>query len=245
MPDCAKPGRTKQDRGTAPPYRFVIIPGSLEGGPVEPVASWLPGGVGEGDYVCCADGGYARCLAEGIRPDIVIGDFDSEDPGAVRAAGIAVETYPADKDETDTLLCVKYGLASGYTRFTIVGGLGGEFSHTMANLQTLSFLTDLECEAEIVTARERLFMADGEAVRVGFEPKPEAPAVFRGRPGAKFSVFSYAERSSGVVIQNAKYELEDAVLTQSYPIGARNEFVNEKDVTASVHFGRLLIVAER
>jgi thiamine pyrophosphokinase len=256
--------------------RIVIVPGSPVGSPPEPVASCVPGGIRENDYICCADGGYARCVAEGIRPDIVIGDFDSTDLEAVRAVGIAAEVSPADKDDTDTMLCVKHGIALGFGRFTIVGGLGGEFSHTMANLQALSFLMDMECDAEIVTwipgqarddnirawddnmqagddnirawddrgKRERLFMADGEAVRVGFEAKPATPAVFCGRAGAKFSVFSYAERSSGVFIQNAKYELDDAILTQSYPVGARNEFVNAEAVTASVRFGRLLIVAE-
>ncbi|MDR0875667.1 MAG: thiamine diphosphokinase [Clostridiales Family XIII bacterium] len=299
--------------------RFVIVPGSPAGSTPEPVASCIPGGLGEDDYICCADGGYARCVAEGIRPDIVIGDFDSADLEAVRAAGIATEVSPSDKDDTDTMLCVKHGVSLGFGRFTIAGGLGGEFSHTMANLQALSFLADMECCAEIVTwipgqarddsglvrddsertrddsglarddsertrddsglvrddrglarddsglvrddserirddsgrARddggrfERLFMADGEAVRVGREPKPASPILFAGTPGAKFSVFSYAERSSGVVIQNAKYELNDAVLTQSYPVGVRNEFINEEAVTVSVRFGRLLIVAER
>jgi thiamine pyrophosphokinase len=224
--------------------RFVIVPGQAEDDPPEPV-SFVPGGISPEDYVCCSDSGYLRCVKEGILPDIVIGDFDSVSLGMVQAAGVAAEIHPPEKEETDTMLCVKHGLALGFGRFTIAGGLGGEFSHTMANLQTLSFLTDMECEAEIVTAHERLFMADGEAVRVGFEPKPAVPVSFRGTPGAKFSVFSYAERSSGVCIQNAKYELEDAVLTQSYPIGVRNEFVNKENVTISVHFGRLLIVAEK
>jgi thiamine pyrophosphokinase len=224
--------------------RFVIVSGQAAGAPLEPVLS-LPGGITEDDYICCADGGYTRCAAEGICPDIVIGDFDSVSLEEVCAAGVSTEVYPSAKDDTDTMLCVKNGLAKGFERFTIVGGLGGEFSHTMANIQTLSFLTDLECEAEIVTTGERLFMVDGEAVRVGREPKPATPVVFCGRPGAKFSVFSYAERSSGVYIQNAKYELCGAVLTQSYPIGVRNEFIDEEVVTVSVRFGRLLVVVER
>ena len=222
--------------------RCLIIPGSPEGLSIEPVAA-LVGGICPDDYICCADGGYDRCEADGIRPDIVIGDFDSANLDAVRSKGIEVQISPSEKSDTDTLLCIKHGVSLGFGRFVIVGGIGGDFGHTLANIQTLSFLTDMECEAEIVTKTERLLMADGEAVRVGFDPKPATPAVFSGRPGLNFSVFSYTERSTGVYILNARYGLDDAILTQSYPIGARNEFINENDVTVSIKFGRLLIVA--
>lgn len=229
--------------------RIIIVPGSPKGLPLEPVTS-VVGGIGSGDYVCCADSGYARCAAEGIRPDIVIGDFDSVPSDVVRAAGIKTEASKPEKDDTDFLLCAKHGISLGFTKFTIPTGLAGEFSHVMGTLQVLSFLTDMECEAELLTGRERLFMLDGETVRVSRSgmpvkaPEPPAPAVFCGRPGAKFSVFSYAERSTGVFISNAKYPLDDAVLTQSYPLGARNEFLNDNPVTVSLRYGRLLIVAE-
>ncbi|MCL1895154.1 MAG: thiamine diphosphokinase [Clostridiales bacterium] len=226
-----------------PDKRFVIFTAlwSKDAGP-----SMLPQTI-PGDLIACADGGYTVCASAGIRPDIVIGDFDSltaQEISGIEAAGIERVVHPCEKDDTDTMLCAKYGLSRGFGRFLIVGGIGGSFGHTMANLQTLSFLTDMECEAMIVTDRERLFMADGEAVPVGREAKSAEPAMFSGRPGAKFSVLSYAERSSGVYIKNAKYGLSDAVLTQSYPVGVDNEFINTGAVTVSVRYGRLLIIAD-
>lgn len=200
------------------------------------------------DFIICADGGYTVCELAGMRPAAVIGDFDSLTPGQIAgidAAHIDRVVYPIEKDDTDTMLCAKYGLARGCDSFLIVGGIGGGFGHTMANLQTLSFLTDMECAAVIVTDKERIFMADGETVSAHREAKPAEPAVFTGRPGSKFSVFSYAERSSGVCIENARYRLEDAVLTQSYPVGTDNEFINSAPVTISVRYGRLLIIADR
>ena len=224
--------------------RFVIITGLW---PEEAGYSAFPE-TAPGDFVACADSGYTVCAFAGIHPDIVIGDFDSltaAEISGIEAAGIERVVHPCEKDDTDTMLCAKYGLAHGYERFLIAGGIGGGFGHTMANLQTLSFLTDMECEAMIVTDRERLFMADGETVSARREARPAGPAVFSGRPGAKFSVLSYAERSSGVYIENARYGLSDAVLTQSYPVGVGNEFVNASPVTVSVRHGRLLIIAER
>ena len=202
---------------------------------------------GPGDFIACADGGYELCVRAGLKPAVVMGDFDSLPEGQIpeiKSRGIECLAYPREKDETDTLLCCKYGLARGFRRFLIVGGIGGDLGHTVANLQVLSFLTDMECEAEIMTANERLFMADGETLPVRGTARPSVPAVFCGTPGARFSVFSYAERSSGVCIKNAKYSLSDAVLTQSYPVGVSNEFINKEPVTVSVRYGRLLIITQ-
>ena len=203
---------------------------------------------GPEDFVACADGGYLICVSAGIKPDVVIGDFDSlsvEQTARIDELGINRIVYPREKSETDTLLCVKHGLSLGFEKFLIVGGIGGDFGHTVANLQVLSFLTDMRCEAEIITRSERLMLADGEALSVHREPIPAVPLLINGMPGAKFSVLSYAERSSGVNIENAKYELTDAVLTQSYPIGVSNEFQGKETTKISVRYGRLLVIVSR
>jgi len=202
----------------------------------------------EEDVVVCADAGYAVCKAAGINPEAVIGDFDSlneELISEIDSLGIERIIHPCEKDDTDTMLCAKYGIERGFKRVLIVGGIGGDFYHTMANLQVLSFLTDMECEAGIVTDRERLIMADGKTQTILFDARPAVPVEITGRPGTKFSVLSYAERSSGVFVKNAKYELNDAVLTQSYPVGVSNEFINHEPATVLVSVGRLLIIADR
>jgi len=211
--------------------RFVIFTGQWEAGKArEDIPKLEPE-----DFIVCADGGYILCKSAGIKPEAVIGDFDSLPEVLIReieSLEIECEKHPREKDETDMMLCVKYGLARGFDRFIIIGGIGGEFGHTMANLQVLSYLTDMEREAKIVTERETIFMADGSV-------------EFSGRPGAKFSVLSYTERSTGVYIKNAGYELSDACLTQSYPVGVSNEFSAEGPVKVSVRDGRLLIISER
>jgi len=211
----------------------------------------MPGAMpefGPEDFIACADGGYILCKSAGIRPDVVMGDFDSLSEELIReidSLGIERVVFSSEKDDTDTMLCVKHGVALGYERFLIVGGIGGDFGHTMANVQALSFLMDLQCSAEIVTNTERIFLADGETRSVHREPSPAIPVSFTGRKGECFSVLSCAERSSGVFVKNAKYELSDAVVTHSYPIGISNEFINSEPVTVSVRYGRLLIITER
>ena len=88
-----------------------------------------------GDFVLCADGGWEIARGMGVRPDLVIGDFDS----SAQPGDGAVERVPVEKDDTDTMLCVKRGLAMGFDDFLIVGGFGGRTDHTLANIQSLHY----------------------------------------------------------------------------------------------------------
>ncbi|MDR1028047.1 MAG: thiamine diphosphokinase [Clostridiales Family XIII bacterium] len=227
--------------------------------------------IGPRDLIVCADGGYAHAQACGVVPHAIIGDFDSLEhaPSSAGDAGVEVIRLDTDKDRTDTLECVRYGIGKGFEDFLIIGGLGGRLDHSIANIQTLSFLTDMGCRAWIVDGKNRAAMVAGAARNLAeLSVKVDGPVVDAlgcdfaevcgvgtadaAQPGSiclepimpngKFSVFSYEERSVGVCISGAKYHLTDAVLTQSYPIGVSNEFVGDSPVTISVTRGRLLIV---
>jgi len=226
--------------------RFVIFAGPEPERAVPKASEPFPL-ICSGDYVVCADGGYAACKAAGITPAAVIGDDDSlSDAQKNELAKLGIEhiVHPIEKDETDTMLCVLHGLELGFESFLIVGGIGGNFGHTIANLQILSYLADMECQAELLTESQRVFMLSGTVISPFREPVQPAPFFLKERPGLKFTVLSYAERSSGVFVKNAKYELTDAVLTQSYPVGVSNEVVNEEPVEISVLLGRLLIIVD-
>ena len=227
--------------------RCVIITAMHDADIINPITTSID--IGVEDYVVCADGGFLYAQKEGIIPDIIIGDLDSVSKEDVEASKIDYETYNTEKDDTDTMLCAKHAISKGFEKVVIVGGIGGSLDHTMANIQTLSFLIDLEREAAILSPKEKLIMLNGDTVKIasGIERKPKPPAEleFSGTPGKKFSLFSYEERTTDVCIENAKYLLDKAVLTQSYPIGARNEFINEQPVKIKIGFGRLLIIIGR
>lgn len=92
----------------------------------------------EHDLVIAADGGFALLQRMGVRCDLALGDFDSyEKPDFP-----SVIILNPCKDDTDTLYAVKEGLKRGYTDFRLYGVLGGALSHTVASLQTLTFLLD-------------------------------------------------------------------------------------------------------
>ncbi|GHU49417.1 thiamine pyrophosphokinase [Clostridia bacterium] len=182
-----------------------------------------------GDYIIAADRGYLHATGSGVIPDLVVGDFDSLGGDKISVCETKIIRTPAEKDDTDTMLAVKLGLAAGYRDFFIVGGIGGRLDHTYANLQALSYCIDNGAAVWISDGSNKTTMTDASE----FTLKKE--------DGYYFSLFSWSERSSGVTIQNAKYLLSDAVLSRSSPLGVSNEFL-EDSVQITKKSGRLLII---
>ncbi|MDP4151854.1 MAG: thiamine diphosphokinase [Bacillota bacterium] len=182
------------------------------------------------DFIICADGGYELAEAENIVPNVLIGDFDSyfgEMPD-----DITVIKVPAEKDDTDTLLCIKYGIEKGFSDFTIIGGIGGRFDHTYANLQTLAFLCEKKMQAYMTDSENIITMIEGSKITVN---KTE---------GCKLSLFSFSDKCTGVTSTGLKYPLSDFTLENTFPIGVSNEFTNDKAVISN-KTGKLLIIISK
>ena len=184
----------------------------------------------ESDYVICADGGITIAEESGVIPDIVLGDLDST--SCVNEKYNFIK-FPKEKDDTDTLLCLKYGMEKGFKDFVIIGGIGGRFDHTLANIQTLAYALSHNAKASIITKDAICQMiSDDESIKL--EKKEEF----------YLSLFSYSQKCEGITIEGVKYCLENASLTNSFPLGVSNEF---KDDVAkiSIKKGTLLVVLSR
>jgi len=177
-----------------------------------------------GDLVIAADGGYAH-LGD-IRADLVVGDFDSL--GYV-PAGEQIVRHPAEKDDTDTMLAARLGLARGYRAFLLLGGVGGRLDHTLANIQTLAFLREHGARAALLGEEETITIIQDETLR------------FRAGMRGIVSVFSYGASASGVFERGLAYALHDATLTDTNPLGVSNAFTGEA-AEVSVRAGRLVVL---
>lgn len=180
----------------------------------------------DNDMVIAVDGGY-RYL-EGQRIDLVVGDFDSLSFVPEHENRIQL---PVMKDDTDMLFAIKEGLKKGYTLFHIYGGTGGRNSHTIANLQCLSFLAGCG-------ARGILFDGDASTTLIQNDS-----LTFSEDCEGYLSVFAFGGSAAGVTLEGLKYTLQDAVLTCDMPLGVSNEFIGVP-ATVSVKDGSLLIIHE-
>lgn len=190
--------------------------------------------VGEEDLVIAVDGGLGYCGVLGLEPDLLIGDFDSvteEEALAVRELERQIPErilrLPVEKNDTDMLAALKEGLKRGYEDFRIYAGCGGRFDHTLANIQCLLYLKNRGAVGYLVDGGGMMLVVKDEAVH------------FKKGLEGYLSLFSLVSESRGVTITGMKYELENAVITNDFPIGISNEFVNEES-TISVEAGCLV-----
>lgn len=194
----------------------------------------------EGDLYIAADGGFSAMQKMGIKPDIVIGDFDSMENGVTPETdfgGIEVIKHPVEKDDTDTLLAIKLGFDRGYKSFTLYGCLGGErFDHSIATCQSLAYIVE----------HGGMAIAYGEPREVGktllMTMLKNAYLNLPDYCEGHFSVFAYGGECHGVTLKNFKYEVNDVTLTPAFPLGVSNAFVSGKESLVEVRDGTLLIL---
>jgi len=166
------------------------------------------------DLVLCADGGYEAALKLGLKPDRLIGDMDSR--RSDETVCCPVSRYPVMKDETDTVLCIREGMAMGAHEFTVLGGLGGRLDHTYANIQTMAYGLAIGAKVKL-TGQGSLAML----------LQPGSYGLER-RPGMKLSLFAYTPVVTGLTLEGMLYSLADAKLDSGFPLGVSNEISAEE-----------------
>ncbi len=199
------------------PICFIVGAGDLDADRFAP---------SEGDLIIAADGGYAHLERLGVVPHILLGDFDSlpripDHPCIIR--------HPVIKDDTDMLLAVKTGLERGFRTFFLFGGTGWRLDHTLANLQTLSYLAEHGARG--------FLLGDGRTVTALKEGSLCFDASCRGF----LSVFCLGDRADGVSLCGLKYVLDGGSLTCHMPLGVSNEFLGVP-ASVSVERGTLLVL---
>ena len=68
------------------------------------------------DYVIAVDGGLDYCTESGIRPDMIVGDFDThgnDDLDGYVREGITVRRFMPEKDDTDTEIAIHEAVKRG------------------------------------------------------------------------------------------------------------------------------------
>ena len=166
-----------------------------------------------GDLIIAADGGYAYLEKAGIKPDIAIGDFDSLNFSPVCEKVIKLNPI---KDITDMYAAVNVGIKEGYSCFHLYGATGGRIDHTIANIQLIASLAQNKMKAFIHDGNTVITAVCNDSLEFSTENK------------GYISVFSHSEKCSGVFLKGLKYTLENAELTNTFPLGVSNEFIGEK-----------------
>lgn len=197
----------------------------ISGGDFTPVPDPQPD-----DFIIACDKGYSYCERLGLKPDLMISDFDSFS-GPV-SENVPVLDFPSEKDDTDTMLAIRWAYENRFDEICLYCALGGRLDHTIANMQSLVFARKHGMRAGIYSTDEIILALMDEKISL---PR---------REGWSLSVFAVDTACSGVTLHGTKYLLENAVLTPAFPLGISNQWA-APEAEISVRDGVLLIIQSK
>lgn len=183
-------------------------------------------------YVICADAGYETALKFDIRPDMIVGDFDSATKPPPEELNCL--TLPVRKDVTDTMYAAMRGIQIGFRDFVLLGCLGGKrFDHSLANLEVVYYITVQNCTATLADEYTRAIMLRGRRMRI-------TQSV-----GNIISVFPYGAGSCNVTYRGLEYPLNGRTLAAGKtPMGVSNHIIADP-AEITVHTGTALVVLQK
>ena len=188
------------------------------------------------DFVVYCDSGLKHMDALSVKPALIVGDFDSyDDPHS----DVETITLPVAKDDTDSVFAVREGMRRGYKEFLLLGVIGARLDHTLVNVYALNMLADNGCHGVIVddySEMELISSKPGEDGKV-IAGTAEVPYDY-----PYFSLVAIEGEASGVTIRNAKFPLEDSVISPGYQYATSNEALPGKTAEIELRQGRLLLI---
>lgn len=195
------------------------------------------------DFVVAVDAGFSACIALGIRPDLLVGDFDTfgrekilkykDDPG------FQFDIHQPEKDETDTELAFRDVLDAGYTRVDVLGALGGRIDHEISNIHLLVQGRKRGLTVSLYDAKNRIYILDSELEK-------EHEFLKKRLYGTYVSFLPVTERVNGITLTGFKYPLlkKNISILENPSLCVSNEVEAERAVM-SFDEGILICVESR
>ncbi len=180
------------------------------------------------DLIIGADAGITNLEKLGIKPHLIVGDFDSL--GYI-PEGDNIIRHPVRKNETDTILAIDIAFEKGFRKFVIYGCIGGRLDHTYANIQTASYVATKGGYA-VFTDKSICFTV----IKNNY-------IEFSKRNSGLVSVFAHSDMAKGVTEEGLLFEIQNETLSPDYPLGVSNEFIG-KVARISVEDGALCVMWE-
>jgi thiamine pyrophosphokinase len=193
-------------------------------------ASTARAAVRSGDLVIAADGGSRHCRELGLKPAILIGDFDSlgsAELAAFEMAGSEIIRHPARKDFTDLELALRHARDLGASEIVVIAALGERWDQTLANLL-------LPAAADLSGVRISLLDGPQEIMLLRGNDDRSEPAHIElgGQPGDTVSLIPLGGDARGITTHGLEYPLADETLFFGNTRGLSNVMLGE---TASVY----------
>ena len=185
------------------------------------------------DLIIACDRGYLYAKKLKIKPDIIVGDFDSSPIPKIKNEKINIIKVSSIKDDTDTSLAIKYALRNGYKNIDIICALGNRLDHTLANIQILKYILEAGGVCRILSSEVEI-----RTLKIGLNKIINNSKKTKNQT---FSIFSLSDKSKIKYIKGSKYDTKDITIKNDFPLGVSNEFI-KSEVSIYVDSGVVIAV---
>ena len=189
------------------------------------------------EFVIGVDRGLKFLYDNEVKPDYIVGDFDSVPKGLVdyyrEEADVPIREFNPVKDASDTEIALRLCLGLNRKEIWILGGTGNRIDHLWANIQCLQIALDAGADARIVDSHNQIRLLDK-----GSTLKREEAF------GKYFSLFPMELPVDALTITGAKYPLKNHFLKPDDSLCVSNEFEMD-EVKISFSFGKVILMETR
>ena len=181
------------------------------------------------DYVVFCDSGLKHLEQLQVKPNLIVGDFDSHENPHLDVETIVL---PCEKDDTDTVFAVKEAIKRGFVDFLLIGVVGARLDHTLGNVSILLYLDSLGKKGTIIDDYSEMEIVSDKPASITDDY-------------SFFSLLNITGCAKEITITGAKYPLDGAEISCEYQYGISNEVLPGKTAVVSVKCGKLLLLKVR
>jgi thiamine pyrophosphokinase len=160
------------------------------------------------------------CYTYQIRPDYIMGDFDSVDPAVEnyyrQQSDVQMIEFQPEKDDTDTEIAIRKAIQLDSEEVVILGAFGGRMDHCIANIQLLKIALDYGVPAYLVDSQN--------VVSLVYEKTILRKA---DQYGKYISFLPFTDQVRGISLEGFKYPLDNYTMKKGPAFGVSNEMVSE------------------
>lgn len=169
------------------------------------------------EYLIAVDHGLAFCYETQVKPDLIVGDFDSLPSEILEyyklRADIPIRSYNPVKDATDTCIALEAAIEKKSSEIYILGGTGTRIDHVFCNLQILVRSHQVGIPTYLLDSRNRISLP----VEKEFTIKREEQF------GEYVSFFPLEKEVRGLTLEGFKYPVQKHLLKNLDGLGVSNE----------------------
>ncbi len=213
---------------------IIVAGGSID---IQFAKNFIEGFSKEERFIIACDKGFNSCDLMEIRPDMVIGDFDSAKDGTyiqVKSRGINLILLNSEKDDTDSEAAVNYILNSHERNgdIYILGATGTRLDHVLGNISLVA----------LGAAKGRNITLLDSHNKITAIPPASTITIDRDLQFGKYiSVFPYMGVVTGLTMTGFKYPLDKVRLEGFNTLTVSNEIVDNQAMI-STESGYLIIM---